>query len=64
MGGLDTRHEPARGSHLPADPILEALRNTRTPMRHIGGDHDIIFPVENWYALNQQLPTVQFLTFA
>ena len=31
---------------------------------HIGSDHDIIFPVENWQALNRQLPTVQLLTYA
>lgn len=48
---------------FPADAVLEALKVTTIPILHIGGDHDIIFPVENWYALNQQLPTVQLLTF-
>lgn len=48
---------------FPADAVLEALKATAIPVLHIGGDHDIIFPVENWYALNQQLPTVQLLTF-
>lgn len=48
---------------FPADAVLEALKATTIPVLHIGGDHDIIFPVENWYALNQQLPTVQLLTF-
>jgi pimeloyl-ACP methyl ester carboxylesterase len=48
---------------FPADAVLEALKGTSIPILHIGGDHDIIFPVENWYALNQQLPTVQLLTF-
>ena len=37
--------------------------NTAIPLLHVGGDHDISFPVENWYALNQQLPTLQLLTF-
>ena len=32
--------------------ILAALKATKLPLLHIGGDHDIIFPVENWYALN------------
>ena len=27
------------------------------------GEHDIIFSFEKWYALNQQLPTPQLLTF-
>jgi len=48
---------------FPADAVLEALKSTSIPILHIGGDHDIICPVENWYALNQQLPTVQLLTF-
>lgn len=52
-----------RSPLFPADAVLEALKVTTIPILHIGGDHDIIFPVENWYALNQQLPTVQLLTF-
>jgi pimeloyl-ACP methyl ester carboxylesterase len=48
---------------FPADAVLQALKTTGIPVLHIGGDHDIIFPIENWYALNQQLPTVQLLTF-
>ncbi|WAS92714.1 alpha/beta fold hydrolase [Nannocystis punicea] len=48
---------------FPALPVLEALRATTLPILHIAGDHDIIFPVENWYALNQTLPTVQLLTY-
>lgn len=48
---------------FPADAVLEMLRHTAVPVLHVGGDHDIIFPVENWYALNQQLPTLQLLTY-
>jgi len=48
---------------FPADSVLEALKSTNIPILNVAGDHDIIFPVENWYALNQQLPTVQLLTF-
>jgi pimeloyl-ACP methyl ester carboxylesterase len=48
---------------FPADQILEALKVTRIPLLHLGGDHDIIFPVENWYALNEVLPTLQLITF-
>jgi pimeloyl-ACP methyl ester carboxylesterase len=48
---------------FPALPVLEALKTTTIPILHLGGDHDIIFPVENWYALNEQLPTVQLLTY-
>ena len=46
-----------------ADAVLAALKSTTIPILHVGGDHDISFPIENWYALNGQLPTVQLLTF-
>lgn len=52
-----------RSPLFPADAVLAALKETTVPILHIGGDHDIIFPVENWYALNQRLPTVQLVTF-
>jgi len=50
-------------SPFPAAPVLDMLKNTSIPILHIAGDHDIIFPVENWYALNQQLPTLTLVTF-
>ena len=52
-----------RNPAFPAPQVLEALKRTPLPVLHIGGDHDIVFPVENWYALNGQLPTLQLLTF-
>jgi pimeloyl-ACP methyl ester carboxylesterase len=52
-----------RSPLFPADPVLEALKHTRLPILHIGGDRDIIFPVENWYALNGTLPTLQLHTY-
>jgi pimeloyl-ACP methyl ester carboxylesterase len=48
---------------FPSDAVLAVLKTTQIPVLHVGGDHDIIFPVENWYALNQQLPTLQLLTY-
>jgi pimeloyl-ACP methyl ester carboxylesterase len=48
---------------FPAPQVLAALKATSIPLLHIGGDHDIIFPVENWYALNGQLPTLELLTY-
>lgn len=48
---------------FPADAVLDGLSRTAIPILHVGGDHDIIFPVENWYALNRRLPTVQLLTY-
>ena len=52
-----------RNPAFPAPQVLEALKRTPLPVLHIGGDHDIVFPIENWYALNGQLPTLQLLTF-
>lgn len=48
---------------FPAPPVMETLKTTSVPILHIGGDHDIIFPVENWYALNGVLPTVTLVTY-
>lgn len=48
---------------FPAEPVLAAMKGTTVPILHIGGDHDISFPVENWYALSGQLPTLQLLTY-
>lgn len=47
---------------FPADPVLQALKHTTLPILHLGADHDIAFPVENWYALNGQLPTLTLVT--
>lgn len=52
-----------KNESFPAPQVLEVLRTTELPVLHIGGDHDIVFPVENWYALNPQLPTTRLLTF-
>lgn len=48
---------------FPADPVLEVLKTTTIPILHVGGDHDVSFPVENWYARSRELPTLQVLTF-
>jgi pimeloyl-ACP methyl ester carboxylesterase len=48
---------------FPSDDVLQALKNTNVPILHLGGDHDISVPVENWYALGGQLPTVSLITY-
>lgn len=48
---------------FPVDSILQALKTTAVPVLHLGADHDIVFPVENWYALSDQLPTLHIVTF-
>lgn len=48
---------------FPSEDVLNVLRSTTTPILHLGADHDIIFPIENWYALNGQLPTLSLITY-
>ncbi|MFM0477030.1 alpha/beta fold hydrolase [Paraburkholderia strydomiana] len=47
---------------FPVDAVLQSLKTTSIPVLHLGADHDIVFPVENWYALNGQLPTLHLVT--
>jgi pimeloyl-ACP methyl ester carboxylesterase len=48
---------------FPSEDVLRTLKSTRVPVLHLGADHDIICPVENWYALNAQLPTLTLITY-
>lgn len=52
-----------RNPMFPVEAALSALKTTQIPVLHLGGDHDIVFPVENWYALNGMLPTLHLVTF-
>lgn len=52
-----------RNPAFPSEDVLRALEHTTIPVLHLGADHDIIFPVENWYALNGKLPTTRLITF-
>ncbi|KZC76017.1 hypothetical protein AYR46_20195 [Sphingobium yanoikuyae] len=38
-------------------------KTTTIPVLALSGDHDIIFPVESWYALNDIWPTLFVVTF-
>jgi pimeloyl-ACP methyl ester carboxylesterase len=48
---------------FPSDEVLRYLEHTEVPILHIAGDHDIVFPVENWYALNRRMPTLHLITY-
>jgi pimeloyl-ACP methyl ester carboxylesterase len=48
---------------FPSEEVLQVLKTTTVPILHLGADHDIIFPIENWYALNGQLPTLHLITY-
>ena len=49
---------------FPSEDVLNLLKTTTVPILHLGADHDIIFPIENWYALNGQLPTTHLITYS
>jgi pimeloyl-ACP methyl ester carboxylesterase len=40
-----------------------ALSQTSIPILVISGDHDIVFPVENWHALNRRWKSLHLMTF-
>lgn len=48
---------------FPSDEVLTALKHTNVPILHLNGDRDLSFPVENWYALNGQFPTLSLITY-
>jgi pimeloyl-ACP methyl ester carboxylesterase len=48
---------------IPSDDVMNALTHTNVPILHLNGDHDISFPVENWYALNGLFPTLNLITY-
>ncbi|SNS90670.1 MULTISPECIES: alpha/beta fold hydrolase [unclassified Azospirillum] len=52
-----------RNPLFPSPEILQLLKATNIPVLHLGGDHDIVMPVENWYALNGELPTLHLVTY-
>jgi len=52
-----------RNPAFPSEDVLRILKSTSVPVLHLGADHDIICPVENWYALNAQLPTLTLITY-
>ncbi len=42
----------------------EKIKRSKVPMMVIMGDHDIIFPVENWYARMPEMPKMQMVVFS
>ena len=56
LGAAATYHEDASGR-------LEKLKVTRTPILVISGDNDISTAVENWFALNRQIPNAHLIVY-
>jgi pimeloyl-ACP methyl ester carboxylesterase len=51
-----TYHDDATGRR-------EKLKDTRTPILVISGDNDISTAVENWFALNRQIPNAHLIVY-
>lgn len=53
------------GEDFALDPYeaRKKLQQTTTPILVLSGDHEICFPVENWFELNRLLPTMQLIVF-
>ncbi len=43
------------------DNLREKLGTLKTPILVLSGDHDIVCPIENWYALTGKLPNMQII---
>lgn len=55
--------EAARTYHEDASGRLEKLKRTRTPILIISGDNDISTAVENWFALNGEVPNAHLIVY-
>jgi pimeloyl-ACP methyl ester carboxylesterase len=55
--------QESAGEHLFPDKhnSRERLKTSKTPILVISGDHDLVSPVENWYALTRELPRMQLI---
>lgn len=41
----------------------QMLKQTQIPILIVHGDHDIVFPIQNWNALSREMPTAQLIVF-
>ncbi|WP_338240493.1 alpha/beta fold hydrolase [Aurantiacibacter hainanensis] len=60
---VEASSDPTTPFPDPDGAYADFFRTTDIPVMALSGDHDIIFPVENWYAVNDQWPTLFVVTF-
>lgn len=56
-------NDPSTPFPDPGGAYSAFYRTTDIPVLALCGDHDLVFPVENWYALNDQWPTLFVVTY-
>ncbi|WP_084454582.1 alpha/beta fold hydrolase [Algoriphagus terrigena] len=54
-------HKAYGGYVQDADGIREKILTSKVPMLVVMGDHDISFPLQNWYALARKLQSAQLI---
>lgn len=60
---LRESHDPSAVFPDPDQRYASRLRAGDIPLLALNGDHDVAFPVENWYALNRTWRSLHVLTF-
>ncbi len=63
MGSLAASSDPTSPFPDPDGVYSDFFKKTDIPVLALSGDHDIIFPVESWYALNDIWPTLFVVTW-
>jgi pimeloyl-ACP methyl ester carboxylesterase len=63
MNSVAASADPTSPFPDPDGAYSDFFRTTDIPVLALSGDHDIIFPVENWYALNDVWPTLFVVTY-
>jgi pimeloyl-ACP methyl ester carboxylesterase len=62
LRALQASIDPAGPFPDPDGAYSRFFRSTDIPILALSGDHDIMFPVENWYAQNDQWPSLFVVT--
>jgi pimeloyl-ACP methyl ester carboxylesterase len=63
MDSVAASSDPTTPFPDPDGTYSNFFKTTQIPVLALSGDHDIIFPVENWYALNDIWPTLFVVTY-
>jgi len=63
MKSVGESSDPTSPFPDPDGRLTAFFRGTDIPVLALSGDHDIIFPVENWYAQNDLWPTLFVVTY-
>ena len=63
LASLGASNDPTTPFPDPDGAYSDFYRTTDIPVLALSGDHDLVFPVENWYAVNDLWPTLFVATW-